>query len=79
MKTSCLEGRDLIGRKASDERVQDLRVVLNPNEHALLFAAEYASSWRSSVDTIAKLVESLGQNLVFATNVDKQHKSVRRL
>ena len=79
MKTSCLEGRDLIGRKASDERAQDPRVVLNPNEHALLFAAEYASSWRSSVDTIAKLVESLGQNLVFATNVDKQHKSVHRL
>lgn len=33
----------------------------------------------SQQNTIAKLVESLGQNLVFATNVDKQHKRKQRI
>lgn len=68
------KGSNLIGRKASDEKRQNPRVVLNPNEHAFLFTAEYAPLYSFNVDTIAKLVESLGQNLVFATNVDKQHK-----
>lgn len=45
-----------------------------PDEFVIRISTEYSFYNHFCVEAVSKLVESKGETIVYATNVDKQHK-----